>query len=161
MTLDEFRGSLTDSAPPDGCPAAAVALWHDAKGDWDAAHQVAQDIDDADGAWVHAYLHRKEGDDGNAAYWYRRAGQPIARDTLDEDLREALDGLPEAFREAVWLRDVEELSYGEIATALAIPPGTVMSRISRGRRQLHEALMARRAAKEQALRQSSGQATKA
>jgi RNA polymerase sigma-70 factor (ECF subfamily) len=62
--------------------------------------------------------------------------------TLSEDLRTALDALPEAFREAVWLRDVEELSYQEIATVLAIPIGTVMSRLSRGRRQLYQALTA-------------------
>ena len=83
MTVDELRASLTASKPPAGCPATVVALWHDAKGDWEAAHQVAQDIDDADGAWVHAYLHRKEGDAGNAAYWYRRAGQPVATDELE------------------------------------------------------------------------------
>ncbi len=65
---------------------------------------------------------------------------------LSEELREALDGLPEAFREAVWLRDVEELTYQEIATALDVPIGTVMSRLSRGRRQLHAALLAARAA---------------
>ena len=65
---------------------------------------------------------------------------------LSEELREALDGLPEAFREAVWLRDVEELTYQEIATALDVPVGTVMSRLSRGRRQLHAALLAARAA---------------
>jgi RNA polymerase sigma-70 factor (ECF subfamily) len=70
----------------------------------------------------------------------------LLRETLDADLREALDRLPEAYREAVWLRDVEELSYSEIATVLGIPAGTVMSRISRGRRQLHEALVSRRAA---------------
>ena len=65
---------------------------------------------------------------------------------LSEELREALDNLPEAFREAVWLRDVEELTYQEIATALDVPIGTVMSRLSRGRRQLHAALVAARAA---------------
>ena len=70
----------------------------------------------------------------------------LLRDTLDADLRAALDALPEAFREAVWLRDVEELSYSEIAAVLDIPAGTVMSRISRGRRQLHDALVARREA---------------
>ena len=85
MTLAEFRAALAADAPPADIPASLVALWHDAKGDWDAAHRVAQDVDDADGAWVHAYLHRKEGDAGNAAYWYRRAGQPIARDTLDDE----------------------------------------------------------------------------
>jgi RNA polymerase sigma-70 factor (ECF subfamily) len=64
----------------------------------------------------------------------------LLRETLDRDLQGALDGLPDAFREAVWLRDVEEFSYAEIADMLGIPIGTVMSRISRGRRQLYEAL---------------------
>lgn len=70
----------------------------------------------------------------------------LAESTLDPDLRAAIDGLPEAFREAVWLRDVEEFTYAEIAEMLAIPPGTVMSRISRGRRMLFDALTARGAA---------------
>lgn len=65
---------------------------------------------------------------------------------LDVDLRAALDGLPEVFREAVWLRDVEDLTYQEIADALSVPLGTVMSRISRGRKLLHDALVERRAA---------------
>ena len=76
------------------------------------------------------------------------AGSPEAallEAALAPELRAALDALPEAFREAVWLRDVEEFSYAEIAAMLEIPIGTVMSRISRGRRQLHEALTARRA----------------
>jgi RNA polymerase sigma-70 factor (ECF subfamily) len=64
----------------------------------------------------------------------------LLRDTLDADLQAALDGLPAAFREAVWLRDVEELSYAEIAQVLDVPAGTVMSRISRGRRMLFERL---------------------
>jgi hypothetical protein len=81
MTLDEFRATLDAVAPPPVAPAL-VALWHDGKGDWNAAHNAAQDIEDATGAWVHAYLHRKEGDEGNAAYWYRRAGRPVARDPL-------------------------------------------------------------------------------
>ena len=85
MSLDELRASLSLPTPPAGCSAAVVALWHDAKGDWETAHSVAQDIDGADGAWVHAYLHRKEGDAGNAAYWYRHAGQPVARGPLDEE----------------------------------------------------------------------------
>jgi hypothetical protein len=61
------------------------ALWHDRRGEWDAAHQVAQDIDDADGAWIHAYLHRKEGDIANAGYWYRRAKKPQCGDSLDAE----------------------------------------------------------------------------
>ena len=70
--------------------------------------------------------------------------QILARATLDADLQAALDGLPEAFREAVWLRDVEELSYADMAKVLDIPIGTVMSRISRGRRALFQALQGTR-----------------
>jgi hypothetical protein len=81
MTLDDFKATVNDEIPP-RVSAALVALWHDAKGDWEAAHTTAQDIDDQTGAWVHAYLHRKEGDEGNAAYWYRRASKPVARDPL-------------------------------------------------------------------------------
>ena len=64
--------------------------------------------------------------------------QLLTRDTLDADLQAALDSLPEAFRQAVWLRDVEEFSYAEIAAMTQVPIGTVMSRISRGRRMLYE-----------------------
>jgi len=64
----------------------------------------------------------------------------LIRSTMDADVKEALDGLPDAFRQAVWLRDVEEFSYAEIAKMLDVPIGTVMSRISRGRRQLYEKL---------------------
>lgn len=70
----------------------------------------------------------------------------LTRATLDADLQAALDALPDAFRQAVWLRDVEELTYAEIADVLAVPIGTVMSRISRGRRALYERLQATRAA---------------
>ena len=73
MTIAEFRASSADDL--DG---ALLALWWDDRGDWDRAHEVAQDVPGRDGAWVHAYLHRKEGDLGNAAYWYARAGQPVA-----------------------------------------------------------------------------------
>ena len=86
MTLDEFTATLTAAAPP-GVAAPLRALWHDAHGDWNQAHTIAQDIDDATGAWIHAYLHRKEGDLGNAAYWYQRAHQPVATDSLDEEWR--------------------------------------------------------------------------
>ena len=60
-------------------------MWEDAKGNWNAAHSIAQEIEDETGSWIHAYLHRKEGDLANAGYWYRRAKQPIAHDTLDEE----------------------------------------------------------------------------
>jgi RNA polymerase sigma-70 factor (ECF subfamily) len=82
---------------------------------------------------------------GDSAGLDRTPEELLARATLDADLQGALDDLPEPFRQAVWLRDVEELSYADIARVLDIPIGTVMSRISRGRRSLFEALQARRA----------------
>lgn len=85
MTLADFRTTLSDAAPPDSLPPALQALWHDANGKWDRAHQIVQDIDSAEAAWVHAYLHRKEGDLGNARYWYRRAGHPEATASLDDE----------------------------------------------------------------------------
>lgn len=76
MSFDELKSSIErDAAPPAGASPAVQALWHDAKGQWDAAHACAQDDHSRDGSWVHAYLHRKEGDVGNAGYWYARAGR--------------------------------------------------------------------------------------
>lgn len=85
MTFDAFASSLDDPVPLSGLPPLALALWREARGDWDAAHEVAQAADDADGSWVHAYLHRKEGDAFNAGYWYRRAGKPVCKSTLAEE----------------------------------------------------------------------------
>lgn len=82
MDFAAFKASLKRKAPPKGLSPAAQALWWDAKGDWDKAHHCAQQQDDEPGAWVHAYLHRKEGDAGNAGYWYRRAGKPVAATPL-------------------------------------------------------------------------------
>ena len=87
MTLDDFRATLERDAPPDVAPLLR-ALWHDAKGDWERAHAIAQDVDDERGAWVHAYLHRKEGDEGNAGYWYRRARRPHSSVPLEEEWNE-------------------------------------------------------------------------
>jgi hypothetical protein len=76
MTFADFSTALASGkTPPAGLSPAVLALWHDAKGDWEAAHTAAQNDPGRDGAWVHAYLHRKEGDRGNAAYWYNRAGR--------------------------------------------------------------------------------------
>jgi hypothetical protein len=88
VTLDAFKASTTEPQPPPSLPAPLLALWHDARGDWNAAHGTAQDIDDAMGAWIHAYLHRKEGDLSNAAYWYRRAGKPVCRTSLEAEWEE-------------------------------------------------------------------------
>jgi hypothetical protein len=85
MTLDQFRRTLTDAAPPQSLTAPLRALWFDGRGDWNQAHNVAQDVEDATGAWVHAYLHRKEGDLQNAEYWYRRAGKPVATSALEDE----------------------------------------------------------------------------
>ena len=85
MTFDEFSAALLQPDPPPGLAPVLLALWHDGRGNWDAAHQVAQDVPDPDGAWVHAYLHRKEGDTGNAAYWYRRARKTVASSPLQAE----------------------------------------------------------------------------
>ena len=84
VTLTEFNSTLKNAAPPHG-PPLLQALWRDAKGDWEAAHLIAQDVGGTDGAWVHAYLHRKEPDPSNAAYWYRRAGKPVAGGSFEEE----------------------------------------------------------------------------
>jgi hypothetical protein len=82
VDFEAFRQSLANPAPPAGLGKALEALWHDAKGDFARAHDLAQDDEGGAGDWAHAYLHRKEGDAGNAAYWYRRARRPISREPL-------------------------------------------------------------------------------
>ncbi|HTO80705.1 MAG TPA: hypothetical protein VMQ73_00655 [Methylomirabilota bacterium] len=72
MNLDAFKDSVAGDAPPAGTSLALQALWWDAKGDWNKAHECAQAQEDDEGNWVHAYLHRREGDAANAGYWYRR-----------------------------------------------------------------------------------------
>jgi hypothetical protein len=94
MTLAEFRASVQQGAAPSADQAPLLqALWHDARGDWDRAHEVAQGVETPDGAWVHAYLHRKEGDPDNARYWYGRAGRPVSRASLDEEWNEIAGAL--------------------------------------------------------------------
>ena len=85
MRLCDFRDSLSGTAPPDGLGSSLRALWYDAKGDWKRAHQIVQDEKSRDTAWVHAYLHRKEGDLSNAGYWYRRAGKPACGTSLEDE----------------------------------------------------------------------------
>jgi len=85
MTRDEFLKSLSGPAPPGDLSFALQGLWWDAKGDWGKAHESAQQDEGPDGAWVHAYLHRKEGDISNAGYWYRRAGRPQGDGSLETE----------------------------------------------------------------------------
>ena len=80
MDIKTFKDSLAQDEPPSGLPPALEALWWDARGEWDKAHERAQGEGGAAGAWVHAYLHRKEGDLGNARYWYGRARRPPVGD---------------------------------------------------------------------------------
>jgi hypothetical protein len=98
LNLTTFERSLGDSAPPDGLPPLLLALWHERKGGWDRAHRIAQDIDGPDAAWVHAYLHRREGDEANAGYWYRFAARPVGRGNLDEEWRAIVGALLSAVR---------------------------------------------------------------
>jgi len=85
MTLQEFRESLSLEAPPAGLTLALSGLWWDGKGDWKQAHECAQQDNSPAGSWVHAYLHRKEGDLSNAAYWYSWAGKPAAQTELEQE----------------------------------------------------------------------------
>ena len=85
MTPAEFQTSLKGKSAPRGVAPALAALWWARKGDWDKAHKIVMDESGRDAAWVHAYLHRVEGDAGNAAYWYRAAKQPVATGTLDRE----------------------------------------------------------------------------
>lgn len=85
MTIEEFKASLTGNTPPGKLKPLLQALWYDGKDDWDAAHELAQEIHTREGSWVHAYLHRKEGDSGNAAYWYHKANRPVPMVSLEEE----------------------------------------------------------------------------
>lgn len=88
MTLNEFRDSLQAAGPPAGLSLALAGLWWDAKGDWTRAHESAQQDEGVAGSWVHAYLHRKEGDASNASYWYSRAGRRASMAGLEEEWEE-------------------------------------------------------------------------
>lgn len=83
----EFQETLDLSAPPKAWPEALQALWYDAKGEWHAAHELVDQLTDPMAKWVHAYLHRKEGDEWNASYWYRQAGKPFPKMSLEEELK--------------------------------------------------------------------------
>ena len=92
VDFQSFKESIAQPQPPAGLSLALQALWWDAKGDWNEAHERAQERDDAAGMRVHAYLHRKEGDLSNAGYWYRRSGTRPPVLTLDEEWDEMVRG---------------------------------------------------------------------
>lgn len=77
MDILEFKKSISNNHPPDSLHPLLFALWHAAKENWEEAHSIAQDDLTTNGSWVHAYLHRVEGDLSNAGYWYRRAGKEM------------------------------------------------------------------------------------
>ena len=85
MNLSQFRNSLANPKPPPGLAPALTALWWAAKDKWEKAHNIVMDEGDKDCAWVHAYLHRVEGDLSNAGGWYRRAGRPASTAPLKEE----------------------------------------------------------------------------
>lgn len=92
-TVSAFRSSLEEHSPPNGLSPALAALWHDACGDWKQAHELVQAADDGDEAWVHAYLHRKEGDLPNARYWYSKAGRPRSSEPLETEWQSIVEAL--------------------------------------------------------------------
>jgi hypothetical protein len=93
MTLAEFKRCLAKPKPPAGLAPALAALWWAGKDNWDKAHAIVMDEGGKDCAWVHAYLHRVEGDLGNAGYWYRQAGQPVAKDSLEAEWERIVSAL--------------------------------------------------------------------
>jgi len=84
----EFTESLNLKVPLPEWPLSLQALWWDAKGNWETSHNIAQELHTQMGSWIHAYLHRKEGDDWNAGYWYRQAGRSFPQIALEEEFKE-------------------------------------------------------------------------
>ena len=93
MNLDEFKKSLSEPTPPNGIHFVVEALWWAGKGDWNRAHNLVQDESGGAGAWVHAYLHREEGDNWNANYWYRRAGKKMPELELSQEWESIVEAL--------------------------------------------------------------------
>jgi hypothetical protein len=93
QNLSDYKNTLSLSSPPDSLSVYLKALWHDAKGDWDKAHNIIQDVPGKNASWIHAYLHRKEGDTWNADYWYNKAGRKRTGISLDEEWEEIVKAL--------------------------------------------------------------------
>lgn len=95
MNFEEFSATLNETTPPANVSTVLQALWYDANGNWDRAHDLAQEENDQEGAWVHAYLHRKEGDRWNANYWYNRAGKKMPEVSLEQEWKDIVSILVE------------------------------------------------------------------
>ena len=93
MNINDFIKSLSHDKAPADISSYLQSLWFDGKGNWEAAHTVVQDIEDKTAAWIHAYLHRKEGDNGNARYWYNRAGKEMPQVSLEEEWKKMVSSL--------------------------------------------------------------------
>ncbi len=93
MDANAFRATLAADAPAANLPPTVAALWWDAKGDWERAHTLVDELETRDGMAVHAYLHRKEGATSNADYWYARAGHQFRRPTLEAEWEALVDAL--------------------------------------------------------------------
>lgn len=91
MNKNEFIASLGSEKPPENLSQPLLSLWHDAKGDWQYSHEIAQEIESRGGSLIHAYLHRKEGDQFNADYWYHRAGSHMPDVPLDEEWQQLVE----------------------------------------------------------------------
>jgi len=93
MNLQDFNNSLSQNIPPGGASDYLKSLWYDGKGNWQKAHELIQDIEDKSAAWIHAYLHRKEGDIWNADYWYSRAGKKRPSVSLNEEWNDIVEAM--------------------------------------------------------------------
>ncbi len=93
MNKEDFKQSINEEKPPKELALNLQALWYDAKGDWHKAHEIVQKTSGLEGDWIHAYLHRKEGDLGNASYWYARVDKTRPDISLQQEWEDLLDYL--------------------------------------------------------------------
>ena len=93
MDLQDFKQSIIQPTPPHEANDLMKAMWYDAKNNWHKAHEIVQDLASVEASWIHAYLHRKEGDLGNASYWYHRAGRNIPKISLQQEWEEIVENL--------------------------------------------------------------------
>ena len=93
MQLEDFIQSIKEDTPPKGLSETLQAMWHARKGDWETAHNIAQSISTELGSWIHAYLHRVEGDLSNAGYWYKRAGKPQFQGSTEAEADDIINSI--------------------------------------------------------------------